>query len=528
MKPPAIREFRQARFRNTRFRRLHDARSHDRRNERGVTMALVALSMMAIIAIAALSVDVVTLLLAREEAQRAADAGALAAARFISFSGLTSDPNNSSGVWTCVCGNPGPGCGMIDGQPLPALANTAAQAAAGQSTISGAGGSASTFSVAPPTYLEIASGATLSSADCTTFSGTSSPFAVNPMVTVQVTRTGLPTFFSRIWGNTGNTTSASATAEAFNPSFSSAVNTSGAITPVQPRCVKPWFVPNQDPRNPGSCTGGTIHPTCKQFVGTLGNEGQIMNPGISTDGSGTNGVIGEQFTLVPDCNGTGSCNMPVPPQANYLSAPMVPNLQYVPGLVSGTPVAVPTNAVGDVYQEAIGGCDQTTVYQCGVQSTPGSGPNFVDLSINPAQPPGSGYTTTGVMALIHQTSDDPTAQPSGQDYFSSYGIRSTDAPQMIAGSSNPTGISGLVTASNSIVSLPIYDSANNINNNGSTTAVTVVGFLQVFINGVDQNGDVNVSVMNVAGCGNGSSGAPNSAVTGSSPVPVRLITPPPS
>ncbi len=72
MKPPAIRRFRYA--------------CPSRRRECGVTMVLVALAMVAIIAMAALSIDVITLYLAREEAQRSADAAALAAARVISLS----------------------------------------------------------------------------------------------------------------------------------------------------------------------------------------------------------------------------------------------------------------------------------------------------------------------------------------------------------------------------------------------------------------------------------------------------------
>jgi hypothetical protein len=68
--------------------------------------------------------------------------------------------------------------------------------------------------------------------------------------------------------------------------------------------------------------------------------------------------------------------------------------------------------------------------------------------------------------------------------------------------------------------------ANAINGIG-TSQVTIVGFLQVFINGVDEYGDVNVTVLNVAGCSNGAGSAVSSnPVTGSSPVPVRLITPP--
>ncbi|MGB7599790.1 MAG: pilus assembly protein TadG-related protein, partial [Candidatus Sulfotelmatobacter sp.] len=52
--------------------------------QRGFTMALVAISMVAIISMAALSIDLGTLYEAKAEAQRAADAAALAAAQVIS------------------------------------------------------------------------------------------------------------------------------------------------------------------------------------------------------------------------------------------------------------------------------------------------------------------------------------------------------------------------------------------------------------------------------------------------------------
>ena len=84
-----------------------------------------------------------------------------------------------------------------------------------------------------------------------------------------------------------------------------------------------------------------------------------------------------------------------------------------------------------------------------------------------------------------------------------------------------------VTTSTSIVSLPIYDSANDTIAGSGTSPVTIVGFLQVFINQVDQYGNVSVTILNVAGCGNGT-GTPagSTPITGSSPVPIRLITPP--
>ncbi len=60
-----------------------------RSNERGLTMALVAIMMATIISMAALSIDIGTLYEAKAEAQRAADAAALTAARVISISGIT-------------------------------------------------------------------------------------------------------------------------------------------------------------------------------------------------------------------------------------------------------------------------------------------------------------------------------------------------------------------------------------------------------------------------------------------------------
>src|SRR4029077_19368721 len=66
-----------------------------------------------------------------------------------------------------------------------------------------------------------------------------SPQPENPQITVSVQRNDLPTFFSRIWGRRGNSVSATATAEAFNPS--------GSSVPIQVISVKPWLIPNCDP-----------------------------------------------------------------------------------------------------------------------------------------------------------------------------------------------------------------------------------------------------------------------------------------
>jgi hypothetical protein len=459
----------------------------------GVTMILVAICMVAIVAMAALSIDVVTLYLARMEAQRTADTAALAAARVISLSGITGDPSDSSGYWSQICGG------------STGVATLAAQAVATQ-----------TVDNVAPTVTVTYSGGGTSNASCV---GLPAAFGVNPTVTVQVTRSNLPTFFSHMWGNTGNTTSATATAEAFNPSNSSNVGNSGAtgvITPVWPRCVKPWMVPNLDPLNPAHCTTG-----CTGFVDK--GSGQINNPGISLNGGNTNGVIGETFWLSPDCHNTGSsCRTRTGPQANYTASPHLPytlDLLYVPGQApTSTPAAVPSAASGgDLYEQAIAGCDQSTQYQCGTPSG-----NTVDLTNE--NPVSSSDTTNGVTALIGENNPNSSSQPDGQDQLNPYAAPSSYPFQILAGGSNPYLSSGsAVSGSSSIVTVPIYDYTGPSQIGPATTAVTIVGFLQVFINAVDQYGNVSVTVLNVSGCGNGTT-TTGTAVAGSSPVPIRLIS----
>lgn len=497
-------------------------------------MILVAIAMVGIIAMAALSIDVITLYLAREETQRAADAAALTAARVISVSGITGDPANSSGKWNTICG----------GSTSPA--SLAAAAAVQQNSV---GGNAIAPASITVTYSAGNNGTIVSNQDCSQLQTTA--FGVNPMVTVQLTSASVPTFFSRIWGSTGNTVNATATAEAFNSSNSGNVGNvvTGTITPVQPRCVKPWIIPNRDPLTPAPIGGKYCDAggggACRPLVSTA--DGSIQNKGISLNGSNVSGVIGERIWLAPDCIHTGaSCSLRVQsPVGNYYAAghqawlQPPPSLQYLPGdMSSASSVGVPSCSAGSAYRQAVGGCDQGTTYQCGAQLS-----NQVDVSENPGW--GSDDTRRAVTCLIHE-GDATDPQPDGQDTlvgaagdpFGQPGDPSSSPSaypfQILAGSSNPLLGSGLsaaspVTSSPSIVSLPIYDDTNpaQIRSNG-TTDVTVVGFVQVFINYVDQWGNVDATILNVAGCGNGSSPTSTTPVFGSSPVPVRLITPPSS
>ena len=446
-------------------------------SERGVTIVLVALAMVAIMAVAALSIDVVTLYLADAEMQRSADTAALAAARVLSITGITGDPSNSTSNWQNAC----------------ALASQVATAVARQNTVAGA-------QLAAGTQVKVTFP---NNSDTTGCSGTTPVFGVNPLVTVQVQRTDLPTFFARIWGRRGASVSAKATAEAFNPSNSFTYTNgggTGSVTPVQPRCVKPWLIPNADPGQPG-------HAPFLNLDGTIAAGAQ----GIRLSG-GTTGIVGDTFLLNAYCNTAGSsCTQLGPPSAMTGGG----ITHYWPAQVSSS-VAVPSCGTGSQYEEAVAGCDETD-YQCGVKHA-----NFTDLSENPK----NGDTSNGLECLINQNGG------AGSDNLdtTSYPFKMTAGADNLLAKAGSINNGTQITNSTSIVSLPIYDNTDPSLPTPPTmwptspVAVTVIGFLQVFVNNVNPgNQRISVTVLNVAGCGNDTAVPVGNAVTGSSPVPVRLV-----
>lgn len=460
-------------------------------NERGVTLALVAVAMVSIIAMAALSIDIGTLYEAKSEAQRAADAAALAAARTISISGITGDPANSSTSWQPICGGP------------TSLATLTALKVAQQNQIGGVTIPTGNITV---TYGNGPTGG--ATADC---SGLGPNFAVNPIVTVKVQRTNLPIFFARVFSLfgsnfAGGSVSATAAAEAFNPSNSGTVAASGTI-PVNPRCVKPWIIPNIDPAH---SPAGFVNP-----IGSI----SALSQGLS---SVTGGAIGETFNINADCvPGAANCKLPLAPVGSMYDNPPIWNsgklatplvLEYIPANIQGNAGAVPTCTAAPGFQTAVVGCDQDTAYSCGINNG-----SSADLTENPVSPSSvGGDTSTATQCLINQSV--------GHDSLDTTNFPFRISAQAGSPLTRPgvgVNVGDVVTTSNSIVTLPIYDGAPLAPVN--QPQLTIVGFLQVFINNVDGAGNLNVTVLNVAGCSNT---ATNPAVTGTSPVPVRLITPP--
>jgi len=438
-----------------------------RRGERGQTIVLVAVSILSLLAMAALAVDVITLYVAKGQIQHAADAAALAGAKAFVESTITSVP---------------------PGDPSYATLQTIAQniACPDATCSSGYIGQALTQNPVSGSPAVISSHAY----DWT--------YPGNPRITVSLQRTNLPIFFARIWSSALASVSATATAEAYNP-WNSQTQT-GALIPVAPQCVKPILVSNSGPGDSGATNLST------PFVNKT--DGTPAHPGIAPSGgggfAGSGGFIGQEIILSYQ-----SC----------VSGPK-PCVPYLPQVVSGTPNFPSACSTGTQYEQSVASCEGKLYdfSQCGESATA--------ANVDPADPSGSGGATqTGAQCLIHATGP---GLGNGQDVLDISDFLNDLAPpppiQIQAGNYSNTklgvAIGSPISTSDSIVTLPIY--TNRVGN-----TVTIVGFLHAFVNSTGPaNGDLDVTILNVAGCGPGSAIVPAVSGGGISPVPVRLITPP--
>ncbi|HXM23729.1 MAG TPA: pilus assembly protein TadG-related protein [Terriglobales bacterium] len=432
--------------------------SRQRPHEQGQTIILVAISLVSLLAMAALAIDIVTLYVARSEIQRAADTAALAGAKAIADSGITTLLLTDPTFLTVK-----PWAQNMKNKQIDAILPN--DLVAGQKP---------TLLSAPVDWTQQG----------------------NPHVTVTL-QVSLPTFFSKIWGRTTASVTATAAAEAYNPA-----NVPN-FTPIAPKAVKPWLVANIDP-----------------------NHGTAF---VDASGAIELNVIGETLNLTADCQpGPGCTLLPLgnPPgigPSNSLPS-SYPQVEYVPALVTpnaGSNVC-PTACLGDTdYERSIECADVTTSYQ--VLSCGGGANNATwDNSVNPGGL--GGLSDLGAECLIHATGRE---NGKGQDELDPSPWPGN--PMKITAESGPQK-DNLVTTSSSIVTIPIIDRTTF--QATSPFQVTVVGFLQAFIDEVhgvppSHQGDIQIHILNIAGC----STTPNSANpvvggSGTSPVPVRLITPP--
>ena len=435
------------------------------KREEGIIITLIAIFMLFVVgAMAALSIDVVTFYTARSEAQIAADSAALAAARVLANSGIT-----SSG-------------GATDPGPTETLAQSIATQVAQRNLIGGS---------TPQVTVNISLGN-----------------LNNPTVTVKVTRTDLPTFFARIWGTSTVAVSASAIAEAYNPSGLASGSSAISASPVESSCVKPWLLPNIDP----SLTSAT---------------GNIFDPG--TGAIQAPGLLGWQSLGPPPMPGTSvSVACPLGDCSGTLASSV---WQYFPGdpetfTASSSSFSCPYSANFTPYQYSIAGCVQTPI-ACN-QSIPIDRSNYGTRDSE---------TALAVDCLIHSYTNNCDALPPKSCTPDGDSVDTNTSPpfEFLTGGLNPLVPKVLpaltdVMTSDSLVTVPVFDSSTPLG-----TSVKVIGFVQLFLqpNGskVEAGGGISqykirTMVINMVGCG--AQMPSGNAVYGNGPsaVPVRLIATP--
>jgi putative Flp pilus-assembly TadE/G-like protein len=448
--------------------------AHKRPAERGVTILLVAIAMVTLLGMAALAIDVVSLYVARNEAQRAADTAALAAARTLAGSGVTSDPGDSTGMRSAA----------------QSLALQAAQAAAGQHTIAGQTVAPADVNMPPPSFSN----------------------GSNPQVTITVQRTNLPTFFARIWGSRLSSVRATAKAEAFNPS--------GSSIPISIASVKPMLIAN--------CWNSGGSPQNLLGCGNSGTSQYILDPNSNYSVVNSN-IIGKPLVLheqdptkqalpgwyYPLQVGNGPNDIPA---ATNCPSTMDVSCSAVGGNNFGDAIAcagsVPLSC-GKVVTERLNASVNTqacAALRCLIHADPNS---FLITGQDVVNVAGSTVTIDGGASNPNPGLRN-VSQISRSDSIITLPIADDPCP---GGGGGPGG--GLNFA------YLFFDHGGNggeddeVCGNGNSVNVPIVGFLQVAVRQIRLNGDIDVVVLNAIGCA-GTSGTPISG-GGLSPVPVRLI-----
>jgi Putative Flp pilus-assembly TadE/G-like len=422
-------------------------------SDRGVSILITAVAMIFVLGMAGLGIDLASLYVARNQAQRAADAAALAGAQW----------------WaTHACTSPISSTISLDCQ---ANARLQAQAVGEKNPIAG---------VMPD--IDLITDITFPSLSTS-----------DPQIRVVAARNtahnnAMPTFFVRIFGITSANISASATAEAYNGTNGSA--------PVGSKCVKPWLLPDCD----ANTTLTDPNTYCRDSSNNVNGGHYSSDPSI----------VGQLISIKP-----GS------PKA--ASAPSEFYPVYVQGTSNDTascPSCAKTQTStgsnsGDYYRSSIECCVQEPIV-CGTNTVSSVNGNMV------------GPTNSGVQCLIQQGNGNS----GGQDIYDP--VTGT----ITAGTSNRYGLTGPISNSDSIITIPIYNGqilcpGGSTGGNGlcqTSATITVTGFMKVFIQKVDNpQATVYAYVMSITTCSAGGSGGGGTAppppiiAAAGTPVPVRLI-----
>ena len=407
------------------------------RAERGSTLYIVAASLVALLLLGGLAIDLGWLYLGRTEAQRAADAAALAGAQQFVESTFTTGGISQAAVTT--------------------LADNAAVSVAQQNKVGGQVLASSDVTAGPPDFSR----------------------AGNPLITVTVSKS-IPTFFMRVVGKNSVTVGASATAEAYDP------RSTGTGPTFCANCVKPFLVPNCDQNaadtSPKNTAPGT---TCPGSAVLIASDGSTANPGVYP-----NGVVGEPLSL-------------------HLNAA---SSQWYELDFGG--------AGGNTLRTDIEQCT-TQIISCGTVLPTDDGRK-------------RGPTDQGTCDLITYGTGKCTSANKATSVDSiSFNAGNSSPYTITAGAGNPYFAAGTqIGQSASLVTVPVYDGHAL---NPGVDSVTVVGYMQLFVESFDHTGTtdiINAYILGVTSCG--VSGGPGCGTTGggtvtgggASFIPVRLVQKP--
>jgi hypothetical protein len=228
------------------------------KGQRGSSLAIIGVAMVALVGMMGLGIDSVSLYTGKSEAQRAADAAALAGAQEFVVSGFTS--------------------GLVTQATVKTLATTQAIAAGQKNKV---GGVAPSIPAANVTF------------DFT--------HAGNPLITVQVGAT-MPTYFMRMFGINTASIAATATAEAYNPTGST---TNGPTLCTS--CLRPFLVPNCDPVHLLAQPSGNTNCPPSGVAGQ--NQDYLLVPPnytVKRPQIAPTGIVGESWTLHTGGPSTGT------------------------------------------------------------------------------------------------------------------------------------------------------------------------------------------------------------------------------
>jgi len=244
------------------------------------------------------------------------------------------------------------------------------------------------------------------------------------------------------------------------------------------------------------------------------NQGSVpfVDPTTGAIAAAPNPFIGESITLTSACPKNSGCSFsaktPPPTAGQYLPMLLPDTHRYCP-----SPAAPSCSTGGINFERSTKCCDGTTFdyRQCGVSGTTATW----DQNINPGGQKNSA-AQQGLRCLIHDPQEDvlnPALANNGL-------LQIQPGPYSQARYNVAPG--SLISTSDSIITVPLFDMTTW---SPTTQQVTLVGFLQLFVNDVGGTGqtDMRATILNVIGCGDSLTAGSAISGGGASVIPVRLI-----